>query len=388
MILSAKPPQALKRAVIACFLTLFLASRTQGEHTHNIMLTGYWNPTGSMLKQFSQNPTLNPDGWKGENWEGRGYDVYSFFPKYDSSSIPRYSGDFEVDYQDTSADFWRITGEIKPVGLISFGSGTRDYNWNIHNSGKNKTTWSSDGTDPVYPTPEPPDGSVAVNTFRYSSLPMQNIADALNASGILNTDGSTMDAGIIGDGREGSYLCAYINYHDNWYQDLHADSSGSNQCVSAGFIHVDNMDEANGALAAEITLRQTIAYIDSQIHDIDTDSDGLPDGWEEVYYGGATRANPNATSSNGVNTVKEAYIAGLDPTDPEAFFTLNLLTFNSQDELSWNAVSGRVYTLYWTSNLLNGFGSPWKTNITTGTYTDTTHTAEKKGFYKIEVKME
>ncbi len=64
MISPAKTPKGLRRVVTACFLILFLASRTQGEHTHNIMLTGYWNPTGSMLKQFSQNPTLNPDGWE------------------------------------------------------------------------------------------------------------------------------------------------------------------------------------------------------------------------------------------------------------------------------------------------------------------------------------
>ena len=51
-------------------------------------------------------------------------------------------------------------------------------------------------------------------------------------------------------------------------------------------------------------------------------------------------------------------------------------------------MSGRVYTIYWTSNLLSGFGNPWKTNITDGVYTDTTHIAEEKGFYKIDVELE
>jgi len=44
--------------------------------------------------------------------------------------------------------------------------------------------------------------------------------------------------------------------------------------------------------------------------------------------------------------------------------------------------------VYWTSNLLNGFGAPWQTNLVNGVYTDTTHTAEEKGFYKIEVELE
>jgi len=114
----------------------------------------------------------------------------------------------------------------------------------------------------------------------------------------------------------------------------------------------------------------------------DTDSDGLPDDWEALYYG-TFSPRPTDIASNGVNTVEEAYIAGLNPTNPTSFFALEAL-----EPLQWTAVTGRVYTIYWTSNLVDGFGAPWKTNITDGVYTDTTHTAEEKGFYKIEVELE
>ncbi len=121
----------------------------------------------------------------------------------------------------------------------------------------------------------------------------------------------------------------------------------------------------------------------------DTDSDGLPDWWETQYYGGATNAIPGATASNGVNTILETYIAGLDPTDPNAAFLISDLTaLTSGPVLGWNATSGRVYAIYWTSNLLSGFGAPWKTNLTGAAYTDTTHSATDKGFYKIEVQVE
>jgi predicted acyl esterase len=118
----------------------------------------------------------------------------------------------------------------------------------------------------------------------------------------------------------------------------------------------------------------------------DTDGDGIPDSWEMLYYGGATNANPNATASNGVNTVLQAYIAGLDPTDPDALFEMSGLQNNV---LFWSGVSGRVYTVYWTSNLLSGFQTleanvPWTGSV----FTDSTHSAEQKGFYKIEVKVE
>ena len=33
-----------------------------------------------MLRHFSQNESLNPNGWQGENWNNLGFDVVSFFP--------------------------------------------------------------------------------------------------------------------------------------------------------------------------------------------------------------------------------------------------------------------------------------------------------------------
>jgi len=119
----------------------------------------------------------------------------------------------------------------------------------------------------------------------------------------------------------------------------------------------------------------------------DTDDDSLPDYWETQYYGGTTNASPAAMASNGVNTVRETYIAGLNPTNPASFFVMNDLSVHSPSVMSWNGVSGRVYNVYWTSNLLSGF-QPLETNITGGVFTDLTHTAEDKGFYKVEVKLE
>jgi len=121
----------------------------------------------------------------------------------------------------------------------------------------------------------------------------------------------------------------------------------------------------------------------------DTDADGLPDWWETVYYGCETNANPAAMVPNGVNTVLEAYIAGLDPTDPADFFLISSVFSPLSSVLSWNSFSGRVYTIYWTSNLLSGFQT-LETNVswTGSTFTDTTHSAEDQGFYKIDVRVE
>ncbi len=113
----------------------------------------------------------------------------------------------------------------------------------------------------------------------------------------------------------------------------------------------------------------------------DVDADGLPNEWEELYFGGVTNADPKAISSNGVNTLIEAYVSGLNPTNPTSFFELS----NDSNSLQWDAVTGRVYRIYWTSNLLSNFQSV-ETNDT-GSFTDAVHEASDKGFYRIDVEL-
>lgn len=118
----------------------------------------------------------------------------------------------------------------------------------------------------------------------------------------------------------------------------------------------------------------------------DSDGDGLPDWWEAQYYGGLTNAVASAMAANGINTVLDAYVAGIDPTKPDAGFWVGQL---EPHVLNWPAVSGRVYSVYWTSNLLHDF-TLLESNIlwSTGCYTDETYNAEDCGFYKIDVRLE
>jgi predicted acyl esterase len=119
----------------------------------------------------------------------------------------------------------------------------------------------------------------------------------------------------------------------------------------------------------------------------DDDADGLPNDWEATYFGGPTNATPSATASNGINTVMQCYIAGISPIDPDAAFLISDLSpLTSESILEWNASSGRVYSVYWTSNLLSSFQA-LETNVTGGAFTDTVHGAEEKGFYKVDVQL-
>jgi uncharacterized protein (TIGR03790 family) len=96
--------------------------------------------------------------------------------------------------------------------------------------------------------------------------------------------------------------------------------------------------------------------------DGDTDDDGLPDEWETQYYGGPTNAVPSALASNGVNTVGEAYVAGLNPTDPSAVFKVAGQRLNGQMVIQWSPVSGRLYGVHGSTNLPAGF-LPLATNL-------------------------
>jgi hypothetical protein len=120
----------------------------------------------------------------------------------------------------------------------------------------------------------------------------------------------------------------------------------------------------------------------------DSDADGIPDLWEQQYFGGSTNADPNAFCSNGVNTLIQAYIAGLNPHDPQSRLLISdFRSLTADSALLWNAVSGRVYSVYWTTNLMSSFqclesNIPW----TQGCFTNSA--AVPCGYYKIGVRLE
>ncbi len=246
-------------AVLSLLLTTGIA---QADHTNNILITGYWPPTNEMIRRFSPNPTQNPSGWIGGNWEGRGYNIMSYFPEFPGGVgvNPVGTGDFTVDYQDTSSDWWRITDQVKPVAIITFSRGSNGSNWEMEYRTKNRTTWVGDYVAPFQPTPSPPDASVPAETIRFSSLPMQNIVNSVNSAGLgINAfiDSTSPDLA-------GGFLSEFIGYHGMWYQSLHQSASDAYQTVAAGHIHVGiNTPVAAATTAAEISIRQLINYVDS-----------------------------------------------------------------------------------------------------------------------------
>lgn len=221
------------------------------------MVTGFWPPTNEMLVEFSTSSRLNPRGWQGKNWQGRGYDIYAFFPTFSRGTLlnPKGNGDFEVDYQDTARDFWRITKKIKPVAIISFGLGSGP--WEIEFNARNlpPDSWQLDYLAPRMPASRP-NLSADAGSVLHSTLPVRQIAKKINKANF------GVRAWIDYNGNPSAFLCEYLAYHVMWYQTKHSSKSDVARCIAGGFIHAGYIGKTKASRAFKITLRETINYVD------------------------------------------------------------------------------------------------------------------------------
>lgn len=235
------------------------------NYTKNILLTGYWPQTNNMLRGFSTNPDQNPGGWLGENWNNSGYNVYAFFPEFPGQTGPSWGkgeGDFEVDYQDTSADWARILPEINPAAIMTFSRGGNGSNWEIEgqlqmHEGRG---WIPDYDGDRRPTADMPIfQSLVPDEWYQSSLPTNAIMDAVDGAGI------GVDA-YIDDTGGGRFLSEFIGLHGLMHKMNNDGPDADFRTFAAGHIHVgiDTTLEAAEA-ATEITLGELTGYLDTVI---------------------------------------------------------------------------------------------------------------------------
>jgi len=227
-----------------------------------------------MLRPFSNNPAQNGGLWVGEDWEGRGYNIYAFFPEF-PEGIGKGEGDFEVDYQDTSIDFWYYVGIVQPMAMITFSRGYDDHSWEVETRQRNlpEYMWIDDYLAPLKPTPAPPDESMPPSYARWTSLPVEMIADEVNAAAL------GINAYVDSTGYCGAFLSEFMAYHGVWYHDIHVDMYDPLWNLAGGHIHVGGqVPAATAALAAEISLRVVLMSVDSQrLYTGDVNCDWLVD---------------------------------------------------------------------------------------------------------------
>ena len=133
----------------------------------------------------------------------------------------------------------------------------------------------------------------------------------------------------------------------------------------------------------------------------DTDSDGIPDWWEQFYFGhasGQTQDHSCATcdaDGTGQNNLFK-YVAGLNPTNRASVFTLQIQNVTgqpAQKSLIYSpVVAGRMYSVQSNTNLVGGAytnlapSSGPQTNGTQATVTDLNASQSNK-FYRILISL-
>ncbi|WP_096333002.1 hypothetical protein [Nannocystis exedens] len=239
----------------------------------NVVLMGYWPPTNEMLRPWSTDPTQNPDGWIGANWGGHGYDVYAFFPEFppdgdptdDDIGEPGAVGspdyDLRVDYQATSADFWRLVDEYQPVILVTTSRGG-DIGWEVEaregghgldNPGGPAQDWLSDahGAEhhPTKATTESRSWD-AISEYRQgktlpSQLPIEAIVAATEPLGLTSV--------VVDQQTSGNFLSGFLGLHGLYYNQLAPHN------VAAGHIHVGyGLPVADASALLEATLHAVL----------------------------------------------------------------------------------------------------------------------------------
>jgi hypothetical protein len=87
------------------------------------------------------------------------------------------------------------------------------------------------------------------------------------------------------------------------------------------------------------------------VRDLDTDTDGLPDDWEQFYFTNITNSASADFDNDGASNQSE-YLADTNPTDAASVFRIN--TFQrtaAQSELSWLNLPSRRFEMDFSDNL-------------------------------------
>lgn len=280
-----KPRIARVRGIAAMASVGLFAGIAAADFTRNILVTGYWPPTNEMLRPFSTSPTQNPGGWVGENWEGRGYNVFAYFPEFPGGTTtnPKGNGDLEVDYQDTAADWARIIAEVRPVAIITFSRANTQRGWELEPAcqrfrlpgeplvpGRTVSVYTRDYAGLLYPSDVPIAGETP-GQIRNSALPMQAIVDAVRAAIPAATDIDPFIAPYDplnpnGFDFGGGFLSGYIGYLGIWHHELNAGEESPQRCVASGHIHVGlNTAVPIARQAAEVSIRVLIDHVSGLI---------------------------------------------------------------------------------------------------------------------------
>ena len=136
-----------------------------------------------------------------------------------------------------------------------------------------------------------------------------------------------------------------------------------------------------------------MAFYVGGIVNLDLDGDGIPDAWEQQYFGSTTNSSSFSDwDGDGMGDANE-YIAGTNPTNALSLLAIMDLSFGESDKaiISWYGITGKLYRVSLCTNLLDGFSDVVISNVPgiepINIYTSAASTADTM-FYRVEVGVE
>jgi subtilisin family serine protease len=124
---------------------------------------------------------------------------------------------------------------------------------------------------------------------------------------------------------------------------------------------------------------------------LDSDLNGLPDWWEQDFFGQLTGTNPNADPDHdGASNLAE-WLAGTNPTNATSALRLTASRGTNGFVLRWPSATGKTYRLLRGTNLATGFNAVLQTNIAatppTNTMNDTSIAPVGARFYRLQLEQ-
>ncbi len=148
-------------------------------------------------------------------------------------------------------------------------------------------------------------------------------------------------------------------------------------------------DPTFGGIFPNVSPAKLTAYLSAGEADLDWDDDGIPNGWEHLYYGHPTAGIAGEDGDGDGHSARDEYISGTDPTQASSHLSAGFDMPNpAQMVISWQPVEDRMYDIHWSPSLGNAF-QLLATGIAypQGAYTDTVHRVSSTGFYRVVARM-
>jgi len=122
----------------------------------------------------------------------------------------------------------------------------------------------------------------------------------------------------------------------------------------------------------------------------DADADGMPDWWEQDNFGNPTNATATGNPDLDPHKNLDEFIAGSDPNSSNSYLRItNAVPVTGGFMVEWApCISNRGYTVNWSGKLTNGFSAIYTgIQFPQNSHTDTAHSTEENGFYKVDVQL-